>query len=208
MVALGIVLALVALVGVGLWLALRRHPAEPFALALHELGLVTGRGDADLPTHGTGELDGVRVFAGMCGARKGRKGKPDEPPRILLLAETGVLPGGRWGVDLSGPAPKPWGREGAGREDVEALMGPDVLEAAAAVPKAALVPGDQLGGMLDRGVRGRWPDGWDGLAARAFLPPDTDAAGILAAFQRLLALRAALRTAAEVAEATEETAGG
>lgn len=198
----GVVLLAVAV------LAWRARPESPFLRALLDLGLSAGRGDSELPAHATGELDGVRVFAGMCAARPGKKGRPDQPPRVLLLVETGVLPGGRWGVDLSGDRPRPWGREGDGRQDVEVLLVEAVLSASRAAPSAALVPGDELGGLLDRAVRGRWPEGWQGLAARAFLPEDADAAALQRAFAALLELRSELRRAAERAELTEEQAIG
>lgn len=181
------VLVLALLAGALAWLSGRE---EPFLAACRDLGLTPRPGGRDLPPHATGELDGVRVFAGLCPERdvpEGRRSRGFKASRMLLLVETGVLPGGRAGVDLADG--RAWGD---GRDAVTALVAGDVADLARALPQPSLLPSDRLGGLLDAAVRGRWPDGWRGLAIRAFLPPDADGDRIAETFARMRALRDAL----------------
>lgn len=180
------VLALAVLAGALAWLS---GGEDPFLASCREVGLSPRPGGRDLPAHATGDIDGVRVFAGLCPEREvaAKRSRGFKASRVLLLMETGVLPGGEAGVDLADR--RAWGD---GRDAVLALLGDDVDALARALPQPSLLPSDRLGGLLDAAVRGRWPDGWNGLAIRAFLPPDADAERIGETFAAMRTLRDAL----------------
>jgi hypothetical protein len=171
-----------------------------FAASAASLGLERSEGQfRQAHFHWTGAYNGRDVIVGYYeGARSNTGGAG-----VLLMMQVGLLPGGHWGANLSKKPPKLWGR-GEGREAVEALLTPSVLEAVALLTPSVLevvqremtlFPADDLvkGAHLQQVIITAWPDGWSGLGIRMIIPRDADAAAMSAGLDQLGTVADALK---------------